>query len=164
MKILKKRRRQNKTDYKARINLLKSGTPRLVFRKTNRYFICQYVESSEAKDKIKLGVTSKELLNKGWPKEFSGSLKSIPSAYLLGYLMGKKIQKEKLKTPIIDFGMIRTLAKTKVFGFLKGLIDSGIKINCKEELFPEQKIIEGKELKKDFSEEFTKVKSNIDKI
>jgi large subunit ribosomal protein L18 len=38
-KINRRRRREGKTDYSKRINLLKSGAPRIVFRKTNRYLI-----------------------------------------------------------------------------------------------------------------------------
>jgi large subunit ribosomal protein L18 len=122
------------------------------------------VISEEAKDKIVFGTTSKELLLHGCSKEFQGSLKSVSSAYLTGYLVGKKIQKQKLETPIVDLGMIRTSPKTKVFSFIKGLIDSGLEISCKEDVFPEEDRIIGKHLKKDFSSEFNKIKSNLDKI
>jgi len=161
MKTQKKRRQQHKTDYKKRLNLLKSEIPRLVFRKTNKYFISQYVLSEEAKDKVKFGISSKKLLSLGWPEDFKGSLKSIPAAYLVGYFMGKKILKEKLKQPIVDLGMVRSLHKTKQFGFLKGLIDSGLKIDCKKEAFPEEDRIIGKSMKKDFSEKFKEIKEKI---
>ena len=163
MRTQKKRRRQNKTDYKKRLKLLKSGAPRLIFRKTNKYFIAQYVLSEEAKDKIIFGFDSKILLKYGWPEDFKGSLKSIPAAYLIGYLIGKKIIKDKLRHPIVDFGMIRTPHKTKVYGFLKGVIDSGIKIECKEQAFPEEDRIFGKNLKKDFSNKFKEIKSKLEK-
>ena len=161
--IQKRRRRENKTDYSKRLKLLKSEKPRLVFRRTNLYIISQYVESIEAQDKIVFGITSKKLLNYGWPENFKGSLKSIPAAYLTGYLTAKKILKEKLKTPIIDFGMLRTNHKTKVFAYLKGLIDAGIEISCKEEAFPDEEAIEGKHLKEDFTKSFNEIKSKIDK-
>ncbi len=158
---MKRRRKENKTDYLKRLKLLKSGKPRLVFRKSNRYFVCQYVISEEAKDKVVFGLSSKDLLEKGWPEKFSGSLKSIPAAYLTGYLMGKTIQEKKLEEPVVDFGMNRVLYKTKLFGFLKGLIDSGIKVNCKEEAFPEEERIVGKSLKEDFSKYFEEVKKKL---
>jgi len=147
MKIDKRRRRESKTDYATRIGLLKGNKPRLVFRKTNRYIIAQYVISKEAHDSIQIGLTSKLLLKYGWPKENSGSLKSIPASYLTGYLMGRKIAKEKLKEPIVDLGMIRTTHKTKVFSFLKGVFDSGIKIKCDKKAFPEEDRISGKNIK-----------------
>lgn len=163
MRTIVKRRRQNKTDYRRRRELLKSEKPRIVFRKTNKYFIVQYIVSSEAQDKIEFGTTSKELLKYGWPKEFENSLKSITAAYLTGMLFGKKILDKKLKKPILDSGMMRIRHKTKFFAFLKGLIDSGVEIPCKEEAFPEEERIQGKNLKEDFSDKFNEIKSKLEK-
>ena len=163
MKISKRRRIENKTDYSKRLKLLKSETPRLVFRKTNRYVLAQYIVSIEAQDKIEIGISSKNLSTYGWPKEFEGSLKSLTASYLTGYLIGKQITKKKLETPIIDFGMIRVIAKNKAFAFLKGVADAGVEVNCEEENFPEQERIEGKNMKKDFSKTFKEIKSKIDK-
>lgn len=109
--------------------------------------IAQYVTSKEAQDKIEFGVTSKTLLKHGWPESAKGSLKSISASYLTGYLMAKEIQKKKLETPIVDFGMIKTLHKTKVYAFLKGMIDAGMEINCDEEHFPEENRINGEHMK-----------------
>jgi len=164
MRTLKRRRRENKTDYANRTKLLKSWSPRLIFRKTNKYLIAQYVSSKQAQDKVEIGVNSKDLIGYGWPKEFQGSLKSMPAAYLVGLLIGKKIIEKKLETPIIDFGMIRALHKTKVYSFLKGIIDSGIKIKYQEETFPNEDRIKGKHMKKDFSKVFEELKSNIEKL
>ncbi len=162
-KTLKRRRKENKTDYLKRLKLLKSGIPRIVFRKTNKYLIVQYVSSKHAKDKVEMGLSSKQLIKYGWPKEFQGSLKSIPASYLTGFLIGKKIINEKKETPIIDFGMMRVLHKTKIFGFLKGLIDAGVEIKYKKDVFPNDKKITGKNLKKDFSKIFNEIKSKISK-
>jgi len=163
MKVQKRRRREGKTDYLKRLKLLRSGKPRILFRRTNSYIISQYIESVEAKDKIIISIDSRKLLDYGWPEDFKGSLKSIPASYLTGYLIGKQIKAKKLKTPIVDLGMIQALHKTKVYAFIKGLIDSGIEINCKEEAFPEQDRIQGKNLKSDFSNKFNEIKSQIDK-
>jgi large subunit ribosomal protein L18 len=163
MKVPKRRRRENKTDYLKRLKLLKSRKPRIVFRKTNRYLIAQYVTSKEAQDSVVFGFNSKFLINYGWPSEFSGSLKSIPASYLLGFLVGKNIINKKLETPILDIGMLRNVKKSRIFGFIKGLKDAGIEINCKEEFFPREERIFGKHLKKDFTSFFNKIKSNIEK-
>jgi len=155
MKTVKKRRKQNRTDYLGRLKLLKSGKPRVVFRKTNKYIIAQYVTSKQAQDKIVFGVNSKDLMAHGW-KEESGSLKSIPASYLTGYLIGKQIIKKSLETPIVDFGMTRVLHKTKTYAFLKGLIESGVKIKC-DKGFPDEEKIKGKV-------EVEKIKLKIDKL
>ena len=158
-RILKKRQREHKTDYLKRLKLLKSGKPRLVFRRTNKYLIAQYIVSEKAQDKIIFGATSKTLIKFGFPEK--SSFKSIPASYLFGYLVGKKIKEKKLEEPILDFGMLRLLHKTKEYAFLKGLKDAQIKINCKEELFPEQERINGRDLKVKIP--FEKIKSEIDK-
>lgn len=147
MRTQKRRRRECRTDYLKRIKLLKGGTPRLVFRRTNRYLIIQYIKSKEAQDRIILSVNSKDLLKYGWPKESAGSLKSIPASYLISFLTGKRILKEKLEKPIIDFGMFRVIHKTRMFAFLKGIIDAGIKIECEEKFFPGEDRIKGIHLK-----------------
>ena len=160
-KTQKRRRREGKTDYLHRLKLLKGETPRIVFRKTNRYFIVQYIISKEAKDIILFGSTSKELMKFGWPKNAEGSLKSIPAGYFMGLLTGRKITNKKLQSPIIDFGMIRPLHGTKIFAFLKGLTDAGIKIECKKEIFPNKERIMGESLKNKIS--FEEIKTKIEK-
>jgi len=157
-----KRRREGRTDYKARINLLKSGKPRIIFRKTNKYVIGQYVKSEEAKDKVVVGITSKELLKYGWPSNSSGSLKSIPACYLTGFLLGKKILDRADKpNAIFDIGLNRSIAKSRVYGFLKGIVDSGIVVEYGKEIFPDEKRIKGEHLKNKI--EFEKIKKNIEK-
>lgn len=161
MKTLKKRRKKYLTDYNKRIKLLKSNSPRIVLRKTNRYFIAQYVLSDEAQDSVKIGFNSKILLNYGWPEKAKNSLKSISAGYLTGYLIGKQIIKNKAEKPIVDFGMMKNLHKTKIYAFLKGLIDSGIKISCKEEFFPSLERLKGGHMKNKIP--FEEIKSKIDK-
>ena len=162
MKTIKRRRKENKTDYNLRIKLLKSDMPRAVVRKTNRYILAEYVTSDEAKDKIVFGLTSKLLLKYGWPEEMKGSLKSLSASYLTGFIFGKKIAEKKLETPILDMGMVRNVAKGRIFAFAKGIIDAGIKMKSGQEVFPTEERIKGKNMKKDFSATFAKVKSKIE--
>jgi large subunit ribosomal protein L18 len=161
MKEQKRRRKENKTDYLKRLKLLKSEKPRIVFRKTNKYILAQYVVSKEAQDKVSFGITSNELTKYGWPESAKGSLKSITASYLTGYLIGKRIIKNKLTEPIIDLGMIPALHKSKTYAFIKGVIDSGIKISCKKEAFPEEARIKGEHLKNKIK--FEEIKSKISK-
>jgi len=170
MKTQRKRRRENRTDYKKRMSFLKSSSPRIVFRRTNKYIIAQYVTSKEAQDRIEYGIISKSLLEYGWPKELEGSLKSLPASYLTGFLFGKKILEKNLlkelntknQNSVVDIGLTRKIHKNRFFAFLKGLKDAGINIKCEEEFFPEEEKIKGKNLKKDFSDNFEKIKSNIE--
>jgi len=155
MRTVKKRRRKGKTDYNARIKLLKGRKPRIVVRKTNQYVITQYVESEEGKDSVVVAANSKELIKYG----LTGSLKSISACYLTGLLLGKKI-KEKDKEAILDIGLERDVKKSRIYAVLKGLVDSGIKIKHKKENFPEEKRIKGEHLKNKI--EFEKIKERIE--
>lgn len=160
MRTMKKRRREGKTDYRARLNLLKSGLPRIVVRKTNRYILVQYIKSKEARDFVIATVNSKELLKYGWPRERAGSLKSIPAAYLTGLLLGKKIKNKEGKF-ILDMGLTRNVKKSRIYAVLKGLIDSGIEVKYAKEkdIFPNNKRLEGEHLKNKI--DFEKIKENI---
>ncbi len=164
LRTLKRRRRENKTDYKARRILLTSGLPRIVVRITNKYFILQAVESNEAQDKVIATVTSKELLKNGWDEKMAGSLKSIPAGYLTGLLLAKRLrtQNSELRTQyIMDLGMIRTLKGSRVFAVVKGLIDGGLDIPANESVFPSEERLNGEHLKDEVKAMITKVKEAL---
>jgi large subunit ribosomal protein L18 len=157
-RTIRRRRRENKTDYKLRKKILEGGMPRLVIRRTNRYFIIQLVKSSEAQDKILMTMTSKELVKHGWNEKSMGSLKSIPAGYLTGLLAAKKVGKERLA---VDLGMQRTIAGGRVFSVVKGLIDGGANISANEKVFPSDERLEGEHLKPEVKEMINKIKSKI---
>ncbi len=158
LRIQKRRRRENRTDYKARRILLTSEIPRIVVRRTNKYFILQAVESSEAQDKVIATVTSKELLKNSWDVKAGGSLKSIPAGYLTGLLMAKKIKKGEY---IMDLGMTRTIKGSRVFAVVKGLIDGGLNIPANESVFPSEERLNGAHLKDDVKNMIAKVKGGL---
>jgi large subunit ribosomal protein L18 len=162
MKINLKRKRQGKTDYKARMIMLKSGKLRVVIRKTNRYLDVQLIKSEEAKDKIIVSTSSKELMKKGWPKNEEGSLKSIPAGYLTGYLAGKKIiEKENKKPVILDIGLGRNTKGSRVYSVLNGLVDAGVNIPHDKKVFPSKEKIEGENVKKGLKDLIKKIKGEI---
>jgi large subunit ribosomal protein L18 len=158
--IRKRRRTEGKTDYKARLNLLKSGKPRIIVRKTNKYIIGQFIKINEARDSVSVGIISKDLLDFGWPKEAVGSLKSLPAAYLTGLLLGKRvIEKEGKTKAVFDIGLLRNVKKSRIYAFLKGVMDSGLEIAGKKESLPDENRINGRHLKKQIP--FEKIKEAI---
>jgi large subunit ribosomal protein L18 len=156
MKILpKKRRMEGKTNYVKRKKLLENSKARIVIRKTNKYILLQFVESSAAQDKVKLTVISKELLEHGWPKEKSGSLKNLGASYLTGVLFGKKAKKfEKIGKIALDTGLIASTKGSRLYAAIRGMIDSGMALRCKEEMFPSKERMEKDEF-------FKKIKDNL---
>ncbi|MEM4181684.1 MAG: 50S ribosomal protein L18 [Candidatus Pacearchaeota archaeon] len=161
MKIVpKKRRREGVTDYKQRLNLLKSKRPRIVIRKTNKYIIIQEIESKESKDFVLTTISSKNLIGEGFPEKFSGSLKSLPAAYLTGILMAKKM---KNKNVVVDIGLYKNHYGGRLYAVVKGLIDGGIKIKADEKIFPSKERLEGEHLKEEVKKEFSKLKEKLAK-
>lgn len=140
LRTQKRRRRENRTDYKARRILLTSGLPRIVVRRTNKYFVLQAVESVEAQDKVIATITSKDLLKNGWDEKKAGSLKSIAAGYLTGILFAKRIVGSKElgvgSKYIMDLGMARTEKGGRVFAVVAGLIEGGLDIPANDKVFP----------------------------
>ncbi len=152
MKTLRRRRKEAKTDYKARFNLLKSGKARLVVRRTNTALIAQIVTSETAQDKVILTVNSKDLLTKGWPADKKGSLKSLPAAYLTGFLIGKKA-KSLVKDIILDSGMHRNIHGSRIYSLVKGAKDAGLNIYVDENVLPKiERIMSNKNISKSIIE------------
>ncbi|MAH49460.1 50S ribosomal protein L18 [Candidatus Pacearchaeota archaeon] len=156
----KRRRKENKTDYKLRMNLLKSGKPRIVIRKTNKYFIAQAVESHEAQDKVLAGVSSRDLIKKGWDGKFKGSLKGVPAGYLTGLLMAKKLSDSKDEF-ILDLGMARTIYGNRIYAVVTGLVDGGVNVKVDKKVFPSKERLDGEHLKPEVKEMISKVKSKL---
>jgi len=141
-RTIRRRRLEGKTDYKARLYLLKSGKPRVIFRKTNRYLQAQIVVSDIAQDRVLVTVSTKDLLQHGWPSKLSGSLKSLPAAYLMGYLLMKK--SKDVKEGVLDIGLLTHVPKSRIYAFVKGLKDAGFNINCSEDVLPDEVLINKK--------------------
>lgn len=151
-----KRRKENKTDYKSRLALLKSGKPRVVVRITNTYITLQLVESNSS-DKTKVSYISKKLSDFGW----NGSKKNLSAAYLSGLVFGLICRKNKIKEGVFDIGIKRVTKGNKVFSVLKGCLDGGLEIPHSENNFPSEDRITGKNISEEKTKNFDKIKQKI---
>lgn len=140
-RTIKRRRLESKTDYVARRKLLVSGKARVVVRKTNRYIVAQIVTSSLAQDRVIVGASSAELTSQGWPASLSGSLKSLPAAYLTGLLLAQRA-KGTVQEVILDIGMQRNSKIGRLYALVAGLIAGGVNVPHNPESLPDQKRIE----------------------
>ena len=150
MKTPRRRRLEAKTDYKARLALLKSAKPRIVIRKTNHYIIVQIVKSEIAQDKVLTGNTSKVLLSEGLSEEFRGSLKNLGAAYLTGFIVGKQALKLGINEAILDAGMTRNVKNSRIYAALKGAVDAGLKVPHNEKVLPQMESIKSEKMSKIF--------------
>ncbi|MAG38744.1 50S ribosomal protein L18 [Candidatus Woesearchaeota archaeon] len=151
------RKIKGKTNYKKRLELLKSRKNRLVIRRTNKYIIIQIVSYESDGDKILASVNSKELKKLGW----KNSCKNISASYLTGLLLGKKAEDKKLKEAILDLGLQTHIKGSSLYSALKGVVDSGFKVPVSKKVFPPTDRIEGKHISEKISKEFEGLKNKI---
>jgi large subunit ribosomal protein L5e len=159
-----KRRRQGKTDYRARIRLInqdknKYNTPkyRFVVRFTNKDIIAQIVSASIAGDNVLAAAYAHELPHYG----LKVGLTNYAAAYCTGLLLARRVlQKLDLdkeyegnleatgedfsvepaesRRPfraLLDVGLVKTTTGNRVFGALKGALDGGLDIPHSDKRF-----------------------------
>ena len=160
-----KRRRQGKTDYRARKRLVvqeknKYNTPktRLVVRITNRDVICQLIRPKIIGDQVICSAYAHELPRYGMPV----GLTNYAACYATGLLLARRWLKAiKLDTKyeghvkvsgedfhveemadgprpfkaLLDVGLRRTTTGSKVFAALKGAADGGLNVPHSETRF-----------------------------
>ena len=137
-----RRRKEGKTDYKARKALVISGKPRLVVRNTLKNIIVQIIVAKPHGDEVLVSAHSRELKKYEW-KAHAGNL---PSAYLTGFLCGLKAKAQGIKEAILDIGLHSPSKGARVFAVLKGVLDAGINVPHSEEKLPDEKRIEGEHI------------------
>lgn len=141
-KVPWRRRREGKTDYRARYRMLLSRKIRAVVRKSLKHIIVQFVEGAIPGDRTLSYTHSSELRKYGW-KYGCGN---IPAAYLTGFLAGLKAQRVNISEAILDIGPQRSTRGSRLYAALKGLIDAGMQIPHNSEIFPTVERIAGKHI------------------
>ena len=136
-----KRRRTGETDYRRRLKLLRGEMPRAVVRVTNTRIVAQIVNYESKGDRIAVQSNSSELTSLGWPK--GASLKSVPSAYLTGFSLGKRALAAGIDEAVLDIGLAASTRGSRVFSALKGMIDAGMYLPHSEEVLPSEDRING---------------------
>ena len=133
------RKLSGRTNYRKRLALLKSNTPRLIVRKTLTSIILQVANFEEIGDKVLLTVTSKKLKSLGW----KNSCKNIPAAYLTGLLIGKMALAGSISKVTPDIGMQSVTNGGKIFAAIKGAKDAGLDIQIADSVLPSSEAISG---------------------
>jgi large subunit ribosomal protein L18 len=121
---------------------------------TNENTQVQILTPGMTGDTVVASAHSRYLLEKGW----KGSRKSVPAAYLTGYLAGKKAMGKGAKGAIMYTGTRRFTQR--MAAALKGVIDAGLEVPADPESFPTNERINGEHLT--VKNEVSKIKSAID--
>ena len=153
-----RRRREGKTDYRKRLNLLKSRKTRIVIRKSLKHVRVQFINYDETGDKIVASAISNELTHK---YNWKFSTKNTSAAYLTGLLAGKKAVDQGVKEGVLDIGRQIPADGSKVFAALKGIMDAGVTCPCDEGKIPSEDRILGKHVDEKISTMVNEVKSKI---
>lgn len=141
MRMQFRRRREKRTDYNRRLNLLRSGKTRLVVRKTLRHYLVQFVDYTPQGDKVVVAANSLELKKFGWLMPTG----NLPAAYLTGFLCGLKA-KGKVKEAVLDIGLYDSTKGGTIYAVLKGAVDAGIEIPHDAAILPSADRINGKHI------------------
>eukprot|EP01018_Ginkgo_biloba_P015552 Gb_16695 [translate_table: standard] len=159
-----KRRREGKTDYRARIRLInqdknKYNTPkyRFVVRFSNKEVVAQIIYATLAGDVVMSSAYSHELPRYGLEVGHT----NYAAAYCTGLLLARRVLKKlemdeeyvgneeatgedysieptESRRPfraLLDVGLVRTTTGNRVFGALKGALDGGLDIPHSEKRF-----------------------------
>jgi large subunit ribosomal protein L18 len=157
-RVKPRRRREGKTDYRKRLQLLRSRKTRIVIRNSLKNTQVQFVGYHEKGDKILVSAISKELINK---YNWKYSTASTPAAYLTGLLAGKKAVDKGIKEGVLDIGRYVPVTGSKVFAALKGVLDSGVDCPHNEEKIPVEDRILGKHMDKELMTVVNDIKGKI---
>ena len=131
-----RRRREGRTDYRTRLALLKSGETRVVVRRTNTNVIVQFVQYTEAGDRVVAQAQARELPELG----YKAAGDNTPSAYLTGRLAATRAKEAGVEAGVLDIGRASPHKGGVLFGALKGVLDGGVEIPHGEVFPPEERL------------------------
>ncbi len=138
-KVAFRRRREGKTDYKARMNLVDYDKSRLVVRVSNAHATVQVIDYAPEGDITVASAVSKQLSKYG----YLGHTNNISAFYLTAYLCAKRAIAAGVENAILDIGLKSPIKGSKVFAALKGALDAGLEIPHGDFIFPEDERIRG---------------------
>ncbi len=137
-----RRKREGKTHYKRRLELLKGGQTRLVIRRTNTEIILQFVDYAPDSDLVRVTYNSSKLASAGW----NYSKKSIPASYLAGYAIGKQALAKGITSAILDLGLQTSIKGSRLYAALKGVVDAGVDVPHSDDIFPSEERLKGEHI------------------
>lgn len=136
------RRREGKTNYRRRKRAILSRKPLLYVFISNKNIYAQIIKPEIGGDEVLASASSKDLAKMGW--KFGG--KNLPTAYLVGLLIGKKAKGAGIDEAILYTGVKRFVAGSRVAAVVKGAIDYGLEIPFDEKAAPTEDRILGKHI------------------
>ena len=138
-----RRRREGRTDYRARRALVLSRIPRFIVRGSLRNMTVQIAEAQPKGDRVISSANSRELIK---TYSWRANCGNLPSAYLTGLLCGLRAEGKGVEKAILDIGLFSPTKGSRIFAALKGALDAGLDIPCAKEKLPSDKQISGQHI------------------
>lgn len=135
-----RRLREEKTNYGKRHTMLMGKRNFATVVISNENTQVQVLRPYMAGDRVVASAHSRTLLKNGW----KGSRKSIPAAYLTGYMAGKRALMSGTRDAILYTGTRRYTQRTAAA--VKGMADAGLEVPADPETFPPDERINGEHL------------------
>lgn len=152
-----RRRREGRTNYKKRLQLLRGREHRLVIRKSNMHTHVQIVDYQPDGDVIIASASTTQLSKLGW----KGATGNIPAAYLAGFMAGAAAKKAGATSAVVDLGMQNAYAGGRLFAAVQGAIDAGIEIPHGDEVMPQEDRITGAHIDEKLASSIEAVKKKV---
>lgn len=137
-----RRRREQRTNYRARLRLVKSGKVRAVIRKSGSHMLIEFVTWEQNGDNTLITVSSAQLGKFGW----NAPMGNVPAAYLTGLLAGKLAKALNVEEAIADLGMQASTKGSRLYAAVKGLVDAGLKVPHDPGMLPDAKRLGGEHI------------------
>lgn len=157
-----RRRREGRTDYGKRLEMLKSGEHRAVVRMSNSHARVQLVQYRDDGDLTAVSAFSGQLEEYGWDHHCG----NIPAAYLTGYLAATRAQEAGIDSAIVDLGLQERAEGGRYYAAVQGMRDAGLDVPADETVSPAEERIRGEHAAAHESdgmdETFEKVRENIE--
>ena len=137
-----RRLRERRTDYRLRKELLKSGKPFFIVRRSGKYITISISSPSVGGDKTIFSISSKVLAKKyKWV-----GLKNISAAYLTGLLAGKKALEMGVQEAVMNLGIAWSKQASIPFAAAIGARDAGLNISVGENALVDESRIRGEHI------------------
>lgn len=156
-RVPRRRRREQRTDYKRRLALLKSGRTRAVVRKQNQNMIVQLIDYDPDGDVVRAQATAHDLDGLGW----EGHTGNLPAAYLTGLLAGQRALEAGIQEAVLDIGLHKPNPGSGVFAALEGLLDAGLEVPHGDDVLPGEERVLGEHISEETVDMTTTVKDTI---
>jgi large subunit ribosomal protein L18 len=137
-----RRRRNGRTDYGKRRQLVLSGLPRLVVRPANKHVTVQVVEARATGDVVLASAHSSELKEYAW-KAAGGN---VPAAYLTGRLAGYRAKSKGIEKAVLDVGTRPASTGSRLYAAMSGAVDSGMEIPHGDDTIPGKQRLRGEHI------------------